>query len=354
MIGLDAGHSLDRPPTGIAAYCRNLIHALSANSTDERFRLFYRSNRYFRSFGGPLPENCSRSLLADFTLSRTMRGLRLFHGLNQRLPAGLPCPALATFHDLFVMTAEYSTPEFRERFAVLARETAERADFVIAVSEFTAGQVTELLGVPRERMAIVHHGIAPAPAISNQRKNALLAQLGIERPFLLNVGAIQKRKNIARIVKAFETLDADVDMVFAGPDGYGANEIASLIAASPARPRIHRIGFVGPDARAALYAGAKALVFASLDEGFGLPVIEAFAAGLPVITSNSSALPEVAGDAALLVNSMDVESIATAMQRIVHDSLLRNSLRNKGTARAGRFTWQRAARETRAVYDRLR
>ncbi len=354
MIGIDAGHSLDRPPTGVAVYCRNLIRRLTSILADERFRLFYRSNRYFRSFREPLPENCSRALLADFALNRTARGLQLFHGLNQRLPPGLPCPALATFHDLFVMTAEYSTPEFRERFAALARETAERADFVVAVSEFTAGQVTELLGVPPDRVTVVSHGVEPAPAITDARKDALLARLGVARPFLLNVGAVQKRKNIARIVKAFETIDADLDMVFAGPDGYGASEIAARIAASPARTRIHRTGFVGPDARAALYAGAEALVFASLDEGFGLPVIEAFAAGLPVVASNSSALPEVAGDAALLVDPLDAEAIAAAMQRIVHDSRLRNSLRSKGTARARQFTWERAARETQAVYDRLR
>ena len=353
MIGLDAGHSLDRPPTGVAAYCRNLIRALAAGSPDKRFRLFYRSNRYLRSFGEPLPANCSRALLADFALSRSARGLRLFHGLNQRLPAGLPCPALATFHDLFVMTAQYSTPEFRSRFAALARETAQRADCVIAVSAFTAGQVTELLGVPRDRVAVVHHGVEPAPAIADARKDALLAQLGIARPFLLNVGAVQKRKNAARIVKAFATLDADLELIFAGPDGYGADEIAALIAASPARRRIRRIGFVGPETRTALYARAEALVFASLDEGFGLPVIEAFAAGLPVIASDCSALPEVAGDAALLVDPTDVEAIAAAMQRIVYDSRLRNLLRNKGTARARRFTWERAARETWAVYDRL-
>lgn len=354
MIGIDAGHGLDRPPTGVSSYCRNLIRALTANRADERFRLFYRSNRYFRSFREPLPSNCSRALLADGLLSRTARGLRLFHGLNQRLPAGLPCPALATFHDLFVMTAEYATPEFRERFTALAQETAKRADFVIAVSEFTAGQIIELLGVPRDRLAVVHHGVEPAFAMPDERKNALLAQLGITRPFLLNIGAIQKRKNIARIVSAFETLDADLDMVFAGPDGYGADAIALAIEASPAQPRIHRTGFVDRDTRAALYAGAEALVFSSLDEGFGLPVIEAFAAGLPVVTSNTSALPEVAGDAALLVDPMDVESIAAAMRRIVHDSDLRKLLRDKGTARARRFTWEQAARETQAVYDRLR
>ena len=354
MIGLDAGHSFDRPPTGVAAYCRHLIRALTSEGADERFRLFYRSNRYLRSFGEPLPANCSRALLTDFTLRRSARGLRLFHGLNQRLPAGLPCPAAATFHDLFVMTAEYATPEFRGRFAALARETAQRADCIIAVSQFTAGQVTELLGVPRERVAVVHHGVEPAPAAAADEGKQAAAQYGVSRPFLLNVGALQKRKNIVRMVKAFETLDADLDMVFAGPEGYGADEIAACIAASPARRRIHRTGFVGPQARAALYAGAEALVFASLDEGFGLPVLEAFAAGLPVVASNVSALPETAGDAAVLVDPLDVEAIAAAMRRIVHDSRLRDSLRSKGKARARQFTWRRAARETLAVYDKLR
>ncbi len=354
MIGIDAGHSFDRPPTGVSVYCRKLIDAITAHRRDERYRLFYRSNRYFRSFGERLPMNCSRALLEEFALGITGSGLQVFHGLNQRLPRGLSCPKVATFHDLFVMTSEYSTPEFRQRFTRLAQETAERADQVIAVSQFTAQQVVDLLGVPSERVTAIHHGVDPIAKPSQQRMDELLLRLGIARPFFLGVGAIQMRKNFIRIIEAFEAVGADLDLVLAGPDGFGCDEIDRRIEASPLKRRIHRTGFVTAETRAALYGRARALLFPSLDEGFGLPVLEAFSCGLPVVTSNVSALPEVAGDAALLVDPRDVSSIASAMQRVIEDSELRRSLVEKGTARAKLFTWERAARETFAVYERLR
>lgn len=353
MIGIDAGHSLDRPPTGVSVYCRNLIRALSSYREDERFRLFYRSNRYLRSFAERPPTNCSRALLEEFALGITGSGLELFHGLNQKLPKALACPMVATFHDLFVMTGEYSTPEFRQRFRRLAKETAERADHIIAVSRFTAQQVVDLLAVPPEKVTAIHHGVETAQPPESERVHEVVTRLGIARPFLLSIGAIQKRKNLIRMIEAFEALDADVDLVLAGPDGFGSAEITSRIESSTLRNRIHRTGFVSNDTQAALYAQARALVFPSLDEGFGLPVLEAFAAGLPVVTSNVSALPEVAGDAALLVDPSDVSSIAAAMQQVIEDSELRRSLIEKGTARAKLFTWERAARETFAVYEKF-
>ena len=119
---------------------------------------------------------------------------------------------------------------------------------------------------------------------------------------ILNVGAIQKRKNIARLVAAFETVAPEWRLVLAGSDGYGAEEIRARIAASPARERIAVLGYVTPEELAGWYARASVFAFPSLDEGFGMPVLEAMAAGVPVVTSNRSALPEVAGDAALLVD----------------------------------------------------
>ncbi len=177
--------------------------------------------------------------------------------------------------------------------------------------------------------------------------------LGVDRPFLLHVGSLQLRKNVTRLVAAFEAVEEPVDLVLAGARGYAADRIVEQIRNSPAGDRIHLVGHVGDAVRACLYARAEALVFPSLEEGFGLPVIEAFAAGLPVIASNVSAVPEVAGDAAVLVDPLRPAEIAEAIKRVLLSSALRAELRGKGAARVRGMTWQRCARETWTVYKFL-
>ena len=139
------------------------------------------------------------------------------------------------------------------------------------------------------------------------------------KKIVLNVGAIQKRKNILRLVEAFETLDPDWRLVLAGASGFGSQDILARIETSPARERISTLGYVTNADLAAWYGRARIFAFPSLDEGFGMPVIEAMAAGTPVIASNSSALPEVAGDAALLVDPENTSSLADALRRLAGD-----------------------------------
>jgi glycosyltransferase involved in cell wall biosynthesis len=180
---------------------------------------------------------------------------------------------------------------------------------------------------------------------------AFRADLELEQPFLLHVGAIQARKNCLRLIEAFEHLPGEPLLVFAGSGGFGADEILARIDLSPAKDRIRQLGYVSAQARAKLYRTAAALAFPSLDEGFGLPVLEAMAAGLPVVTSNRSALPEVAGEAALLVDPFDTEAISAAFERVLTDRALREELAGKGLARAAEKTWRRAAEETWRVYE---
>jgi glycosyltransferase involved in cell wall biosynthesis len=289
-----------------------------------------------RSFRSPIPPNATRSLWPP-------RGA-LFHGLNQRLPRFHSGPAIATFHDLFVLTGEYSTPEFRARFAAQARDAAARADLIIAVSEFTRGQVISLLGVDPARVRVVHHGA---------RTLAFPAGAGRQK-VILNVGAIQKRKNIARLVEAFEAVDPAWRLVLIGSGGYGAAEIYARIAASPAAQRISVLGYVTPEELAQWYARAMIFAFPSLDEGFGMPLLEAMAAGTPIVTSSRSALPEVAGEAALLADPQDTAALAHALQRLTEDEDLRARLSRLGVERARLFTWEKAVDETWSVYLDLR
>jgi glycosyltransferase involved in cell wall biosynthesis len=338
-IALDATYSIGDALSGVGLYSREMLFGLAAAHPDVRFDFCYRPHRFFRSWRAAVPRNARRRLLAE---PLGPRGAELFHGLNQRLPRiPLRC-AITTFHDLFVLTGEYSTPEFRARFARQARDAAARSAAVIAVSAFTKSQVVSLLGVEPSKVHVVHHGIRrlDLPAVARE-------------PVILSVGAIQKRKNIARLVEAFETVDPAWRLVLAGSCGYGATEIRARIEKSPARGRISVPGYVSPAELAAWYARAQIFAFPSLDEGFGMPVLEAMAAGVAVVTANRSALPEVAGEAAIQVEPESVEALGQALRDLTRNEELRRELVQRGTARALLFTWEKAVRETWEVYHKV-
>jgi glycosyltransferase involved in cell wall biosynthesis len=338
-VALDATYSIGDVLSGVGLYSREILYGLAAAHPEARFDFWYRGHRYLPSRREDLPRNVRRRLLAG---PFGPRGEGIFHGLNQRLPSTLPRRSVATFHDLFVLTGEYSTADFRARFAEQAREAAARADAVIAVSAFTAGQVVDLLGVAPAKVVVVHHGTRCLNIPDVPRENVIL-----------NVGAIQKRKNIERLVEAFETVAPEWRLVLAGSDGYGAAEIHGRIAVSAARDRIRVLGYVTPEELAAWYARARVFAFPSLDEGFGMPVLEAMSAGVAVVTSNRSALPEVAGDAAVLVDPFDGEAMADALRRLTSDVSLQEAFARRGRARASIFTWEKAVAATWQVYLRL-
>jgi glycosyltransferase involved in cell wall biosynthesis len=338
-IALDATYALGSELSGVGLYSREMLAGLAALQPTVTFDFACRLHRYSRRAELPQAPNARPRLLLEPLFPR---GAGLFHGLNQRLPRLPFRRAVATFHDLFVMTGEYSTPEFRARFTRQARDAARRADLIIAVSAFTKAQVVALLKVPEAQVRVVHHGVRKLsfPAVPREK-------------FILNVGAIQNRKNIFRLVEAFEAVSPEWQLVLAGSAGYGAAEIMARIEASPARSRILLPGYVSMEALGAWYRRAMIFAFPSLDEGFGMPVLEAMAAGTPVITSNRSALPEVAGDAALQVDPEDVDALVAALKDLTENPALRADLSHRGLARAESFTWQKAVWETWQVYQEL-
>jgi len=339
-IALDATYSVGENLSGVGVYSRELIHGLAADHPDQQFQLCYRPHRFLRSFRTAIPPNCRLALLYKplFQGSRAF-----FHGLNQRVPDIRFARTITTFHDLFVLTGDYSTREFRSRFAEQARRAAGESDAIIAVSEFTARQVERLLGVERSRLHVVHHGV----------NRHTVTERGSREKIILNVGAIQRRKNIARLVEAFERTPPGWNLVLAGSAGYGAAEIFSRIQSSPRRGDIRILGYVSGAELAQWYAKARIFAFPSLDEGFGMPVLEAMAAGVPVIAANRSALPEVCGEAALFVDPEDVASIQSALDRLIGDGELSETMIRKGLARAAEFSWRKAAEETWKVYEEV-
>jgi glycosyltransferase involved in cell wall biosynthesis len=337
-IGLDATYSLGRNPSGIAIYSLEMLRGLAHAHPEEHFLYYYRPNRVFRTFRESLPRNASRRILLG--APRTP----LFHALNQRVDARAR-RTVATFHDLFVLTAEYSSPEFRERFTRQARDAAERSDLIIAVSNFTARQVQELLKVEASRIRVIPHGTRAPDRV---RQNAARENL------VLTVGAVQKRKNIGRLVQAFERMPAGWRLAIAGAaSGYGAAEELRAVEQSPRRADIDVLGYVSYLALEELYQRASIFAFPSLDEGFGMPVLDAMARGVPVVTSRRSALPEVAGDAGLLVDPERVEELSDALLKLARDQALRQDCARRGLVRAAEMTWDAAVERTWSVYQEL-
>lgn len=340
-VALDATYSIGRNLSGVGVYSREILWGLAGAHPEARLYFCYRPHRLLRSWRDRLPPNARRRLLASHATPRA----DLFHALNQRIDGASPHPAVCTFHDLFVMTGEYSTPEFRARFAEQARHAAERSDLIIAVSQFTASQVEQLLHVEPARIRLIRHGVRLPPSVPPPD--------AAREDMVLSVGAIQRRKNTTRLVEAFAGTPAGWKLVLAGSTGYGAGETLEAIEASPRRGDIQVIGYASAGRLCSLYARARVFAFPSLDEGFGMPVLEAMAWAVPVITSNRSALPEVSGDAAILVDPRNTEQIRSALERLTGDAALREQYRERGLVRAGEFGWDHALQKTWAVYQEL-
>jgi glycosyltransferase involved in cell wall biosynthesis len=340
-IALDATYSVDPNPSGIGVYSQELLTGLTRNYPEDEFWFCYRWKQWRRSGGESRAPNVHRRLLQP---PLPIVKADLFHALNQRVDRRPARKVVSTFHDLFVLTGDYSSAEFRARFSGQARTAADNSDMIIAVSAFTADQVTALLGVERSRIRVVPHGVnLPEAPISAKRES-----------IILSVGALQLRKNTIRLVQAFERLPEPWVLVLAGsPTGYRAHEVLSRIEASPQRDRIQVTGYLRQEELDRLYRRACIFAFPSLDEGFGIPVLEAMAYGIPVVTSNRSALPEVAGDAALLVNPAQTEEIEAALRQLIEDRTLRQRLSDAGKTRAALYSWGGAVQRTHTVYQEL-
>ncbi len=341
IAALDATYSAAPALSGVGVYSREILNGTAALRPRDRFLHCYRAHRLWRGMRAARPANARPMVLFD---SWAPFHCDIFHGLNQRLPRRRFRRTVCTFHDLFVMTSEYSTSEFRARFSKQARDAAERADLIVCVSEFTASQVEELLGVERSRLRVIHHGtrfIDPPAAVERE-------------PWVLHVGAVQTRKNLIGLIEAFErAAPPPWRLMLAGGDGYGADLVKDRAAASGARERIDFTGWIEDARLTELYRRSSIFVFPSLDEGFGIPVLEAMAWGLPVVASNGSSLPEVCGDAALLVDPRDPEALAAALREVIQNAALAAELAARGQERARRRPWRVAAEETLRVYDEL-
>ncbi len=320
IVGLDVA-PLVQTGAGTARVVRGLLGALENRPGLDVLPL---------SFGGPGRAATVARDLAWYPvgIARAARGADLLHCTTMRGPVGSRRPVVVTVHDLALLRHPEAFPVWhRHTGRLVLRHGVQRADAVVAVSAFTRGELVELLRIPEERIRVVPNGIEPlfssaGPAASGD--------------YVLAVGTLEPRKNLAGAVEAARL--AGVELRVVGARGWGE-------VAAPGW-----VGRVDDEELAALYRGARCLVFPSVYEGFGLPVLEAMACGTPVVTSRGGATEEVAGGSAVLVDALDPRSIAAGIDEA---ATRRDELRRLGIERAREFTWGRTADVVEALWREL-
>jgi alpha-1,3-rhamnosyl/mannosyltransferase len=272
----------------------------------------------------------------------------IFHASHQLLHPPRNTRITATLYDMTCwLTPETHTAGNVAVAKTFAKRVLTRANGLIAISESTRADSIRILGLPPERIEVIYPGVAEsffaAPATVRQK------------PYILFVGTIEPRKNVAVLIDAYQqlapSLREEFDLVVAGPPGWG--DPGTLRRLQSGLPGVHYVGYVKEQELPGLTAGATVFVYPSLYEGFGLPVAQSMATGVPVITSNVSSLPEVAGDAALLVDPRSVAELSSALRRMLLSPELRAKLRENGLRRAGQYRWEVCARKSWKFFERI-
>lgn len=364
---VDARPAIAPRPTGVGVYCDRLLHHLPAADTTCRYVAWFvrgagAAGTQLRDVDGlevvaAEPSRLPRPIASRLGRPRLAVTADVLLATNFRPPRSRGAiPTVVMVHDLaFERHPEtaplHVPPAWRRGFARdLAAATA-----VIVPSRKVRADVLELHGLAPARVHVVAHGVDAARTVPREEVEAVRVRYAISGPYALFVGGIEPRKNLETLVRAFGMLgDDDRWLVIAGsgvewaPDAPRRLDQAIAVLPPQIRSRVVRTGYVGSQEKAALLAGATCLAYPSIAEGFGLPVLEAFAAGAPVLTSNVSSLPEISGEAAVLV-APEAGEIAAGLDLLFEDADLRGRLAEAGRERARSFTWQRCASETAAV-----
>ncbi len=352
---------------GIGTYVRNLLHELARQDDDCEYVLLSAAEDVdlLRALGPrfqPVVERSGKySLREQLSLPVTLARARvdLYHSPHYvvpRLPVGR---FIVTIHDCIHLRFPQYLPSRAALYYAKAMmsSAARRAERVLTVSQASKEDILHYLHIPAEKVEVVYNALdarfaAPPDedAIRRVRERFLL-----DGPFLLYTGNIKPHKNVDRVIEAFSLLrqsssEADLKLLIIGDEISKYPNLRRLVHRHQLHQHVRFLGFVPDATLSALYRLAAVFVFPSLYEGFGLPTLEAMAAGTPVVTSNVSSLPEVVGDAALLVDPMDPAAIAAAVRRVLHEPALRAELVQRGRERVKAFSWERSVARVREIY----
>jgi glycosyltransferase involved in cell wall biosynthesis len=285
-------------------------------------------------------------------------GVDLWHGPHYTMPLRLPVPSVVTIHDLTF----FDHPEWHERskvafFRRMIRSSSRRADLCVCVSDFTAMRLAEV-SPARGEVMVIHHGVDHdrfRPDHDEASDLALLHAHGVVPPYVAFAGTIEPRKDLPTLVAAFARASVgrpDLRLALAGGDGWGMDALRDAIAGTGAATRVLRAGYLPDVVLPAFFRGAALVAYPSLQEGFGLPALEALACGAPLVTTTGSAMDELVGDAALVVPPADVDALASAIEQALEPSVSAR-LRTAGPTRAASFTWKASVDAHIAAYARV-
>lgn len=285
------------------------------------------------------------------------------HFFNFIIPFGVKGKKVCTIHDLaFKRYPETVNLKTRKYLEYSIKKTIKRADKIVVVSKFTADELVELYGVPKEKIAVIYNGVdfnLYNENVSKERKDEVLAKRDLkDGSYFFYLGTIEPRKNIYRMVGAYakcvSRLKAEGKeaprLVLGGRLGWYYDEILQRIKSENIEDNIRLLGYIDENEKPALYSGSLAFMFPSLYEGFGLPVAEAMACGTPVLTSNSTSLAEIAGNSAVLCDPLSEDDIAEGMYRLATEQSLREKLSKEGPLRAKEFDWDSSAEALYELY----
>ncbi len=362
-VGLMA-RSLRPPLTGIGRYTLNLARAVSSQLPADSLRLYLTQDAIplnglqceRRQAPIPTPHELLRVLWEQTAVPIDCRDLDVYHSPSYTLPLVTNCPRIVTIHDLALLNPRFHNTRLHLYLRLQTSLALRRADAVITVSRATERELHKRYPRLSPKVHVIYPGLDPlfAARPSQAAVQRFLKERGQDKPYVLFVGALEPRKNIVRLIKAFELAVQESnlphDLVLCGPLGWRFAPILEALESSPVRDRIKRLGFVEDSALPLWYAGADVFVYPSLLEGFGFPALEAMAMGTPVITSDVSSLPEVVGDAGITVSPRSTKGLAAAIQEVLTDESLASRLREAGPTRAARFDWEEAGRRTIDVY----
>ena len=352
-------------PTGVGIYLQNLVQALSGLDHENEYHLFSSSwKERFRS--GSFPPNfqvhdhrwpvrllnyCWNHLSAPSIEFLVGTSLDVVHSSTPLVIPARRARKITTVYDLyFFKNPEGAVREMQTDFPRKVKEHSLRSDAIIAISDYTKKQLIELLEIPSSRIYTIKLGVNSffQEFASSQEKKDILTKLRIPGPFLLFVGTQEPRKNLPLLIEAFRNLrEKNIYLVLAGPQGW------NLKPQDLAADRVISTGYLSEKDLRALYQQASAVVFPSIEEGFGLPLLEGMASGVPVIASRIPVFQEVCNDSCAYFDPVSAEDLREQIEAVLGQSDLREKLITKGKLRVQNFSWKETAQKTLALYTSL-
>lgn len=361
---------------GFGTYIRNVVRALARLDHTHRYLLLGDEQHHeqmgvlppnFKCVRYPIPEASPRNILALYRLLRQQH-VDVLHIPHYRwIPQKLPCAYVVTVHDL----VEFVYPERRRSrltsnvVYALVRRSLRNAARIIAVSQTTRRDIMRIFGIPRQQIEVVYNAIDERflrGHASAEERRLIAERYAIQYPFILYVGNVRPHKNVEKIIEAFAALKADLaktghfpglKLIIIGDELSKHGQLRRTVIRTRMEADVRFLGFVPIDTLRIFYDTAKAFVFPSRYEGFGLPPLEAMAHGTPVVTSNTSSLPEVVQHAALLVNPENIFDIMRALRQCLLDRATRDQLKERGYRQVAQYSWERSALRLIDIYTEV-